>query len=125
MTTGIKDPSTQNTFETQKESVSEAATHTPGPWLVSSRRSRFFVQAPDRFDVAEASIRPEIEANARLISAAPDLLEVCKMAIQPFASSTEEQERRKNLCRAAIAKAEGSSVVKPTDSDNASSKQGN
>jgi hypothetical protein len=95
--------------------------HTPGPWLregntiyalmhhgwrkgVEQMRNRFttFVQK-DR----EISDK-ELEANARLICAAPELLEalkLCRPHMYDHASNTPDEAFNK-LC-AAIAKAEG------------------
>ena len=52
--------------------------HTPGPWTVSVVNSVVCVQATDeigqQFDICSMS-NFDMEANARLIAAAPDLLE--------------------------------------------------
>ncbi|WP_103035272.1 hypothetical protein [Castellaniella caeni] len=91
--------------------------HTPGPWGV---RFDFVVQAKS-FDsgrlvpVAQPygvnSDGTDLFANARLIAAAPDLLEALKMALEYWA---DRQQRYKNRApvwvrdaRAAIARAEG------------------
>ena len=54
--------------------------HTPGPWVVKSARSGFYVES--QFDVIVESLDEygrygaiDDEANARLIAAAPELLE--------------------------------------------------
>lgn len=54
--------------------------HTPGPWVVKSARSGFYVES--QFDVIVDSLDEsgrygaiDDEANARLIAAAPELLE--------------------------------------------------
>jgi hypothetical protein len=62
------------------------AAHTPGPWNVLFRTI-----VSNNEDIAEvnrlpgfenhASVRAETEANARLISAAPDLLAACRAAL--------------------------------------------
>jgi hypothetical protein len=102
--------------------------HTPGPWEMSGpiglghlqgREPWFWVSAdrtlhlqvmacPDGFVIGEN------EANARLIAAAPDLLEALKMGyadtmdyIQRNHLSGAENNRWLVLARAAIAKAEG------------------
>lgn len=60
------------------------ATHTPGPWHIEkSRGNRFVVRDKDNnvpgvctvYDYGEHG---PAEINARLIAAAPDLLEACK-----------------------------------------------
>jgi len=52
------------------------ATHTPGPWRVTSQGTRWptYVEGPD--GQVAACETPE---DARLIAAAPDLLAACKM----------------------------------------------
>ena len=54
--------------------------HTPGPWDVEPKGSRHFVDGPDGLTVAyldRAGVREraEIEANARLIAAAPTMFD--------------------------------------------------
>jgi hypothetical protein len=73
--------------------------HTPGPWIVTGN----FIDCdtpPCRIAVALAS--PEMEANARLIAAAPELLEALK-ACEPWCNDN----RAVVMAREAIAKAEG------------------
>ena len=53
--------------------------HTKGPWEIETKGSRHFIDGADQLTVAyvdRAGVRDrqEIEANARLIAAAPDLL---------------------------------------------------
>lgn len=60
--------------------------HTKGPWHYTNR----LVFEPNGICIAEAFSRgcaetPHPEANARLIAAAPDLLEACKKAFSVFA----------------------------------------
>lgn len=55
-------------------------THTPGPWatvLVDPYDSLYTIENPDGLVICEAST-----ANARLIAAAPELLEALEWAIQ-------------------------------------------
>ncbi len=86
-------------------------THTPGPWKVADVNPHG--KAPNRRwlvtpDVAVA----KTAANARLIAAAPDLLEACRAALPAMAAHEEtgcdcpDSEAARQL-RAAIAKAEG------------------
>ena len=62
--------------------------YTPGPWEVGSLcDSEFFaynIAGQDGYHVAKASSRSEIEtsANARLISAAPELLEALERILE-------------------------------------------
>jgi hypothetical protein len=52
--------------------------HTPGPWCVKG--AAILPEAPsfNWIGSVQASNMPEWEANARLIAAAPDLLEACQ-----------------------------------------------
>lgn len=92
--------------------------HTPGPWEVmfagSSKAGQPFkideayVYAPNTqddtaicADIIDPVTQEISEANARLIAAAPDLLEACQLALD----SDDKAVRR--FLRAAIAKAKG------------------
>jgi len=91
------------------------AKHTPGPWEVEMPGPRDQIQAIAVYGPAEDG-RTEIawdvkrEANARLIAAAPDLLEALK-AVEEFEAPTADLrsggETILRTIRAAIAKAEG------------------
>lgn len=101
------------------DSVTEkSAAHTPGPWTVHMPGSvRACDGSHDTVDgcrtIVEAEIigipRAEAEANARLIAAAPDLLQLVREALDAF----ENRESVINIrdwvtsARAAIARAEG------------------
>lgn len=92
--------------------------HTPGPWVVKSARSGFYVES--QFDVIVESLDEygrygaiDDEANARLIAAAPELLEALK-SIAEFWNRDQNEEAMIGACwhavetaEAAIAKAEG------------------
>ena len=91
--------------------------HTPGPWDVEPKGSRHFVDGADGLTVAyldRAGVRErvEIEANARLIASAPELLE----ALERISTAYDETLRHPIAvpllnaiygARAAIAKAKG------------------
>ena len=82
--------------------------HTPGPWLYwrSERVARFFIDAHDGSLIAEDAL----EADARLIAAAPDLLASLKEMLEVY--GWDDRLRSLNMlerAKAAIAKAEGSS----------------
>lgn len=85
------------------------AKHTPGPWKFEDE----YVRAPggdavaDPYCQATAEWGEEMEANARLISAAPELLEACKKAVSLIDRGYELDAR--HSLNAAIAKAEGNS----------------
>lgn len=94
-----------------------AAQHTPGPW--SAERSPLndsnvfmAVSAGDRGDVVYVTLRQiEVEANAHLIAAAPELLAAARRALAVL-KATGESVRSGNALGAldaAIAKAEGRS----------------
>lgn len=116
------------------------AKHTPGPWTVDENTlagygdngSNFYVVAPnqDRHDGSIATLpmqhrlldygaTPEYEcakANARLIAAAPELLEACKLFVEAIDGCAYPAEDAglviaapMDAIRAAIAKAEGTS----------------
>ncbi len=87
------------------------AGHTPGPWVYESNESDGFYNTvsvddhhPGRIIVAEVQDQQaKTEANGRLIAAAPELLEACKLALEEgdmFAA-------QRSVIEAAIAKAEG------------------
>lgn len=93
------------------------ATHTPGPWHYSpdvSINGTKLVYAPDGYLVADAGRIPrrtesETLYNARLIAAAPELLEALELCIANMGwSSTERGRDAFDTARAAIAKATGS-----------------
>ena len=85
--------------------------HTPGPWDVEPKGSRHFVDGADGLTVAyldRAGVREraEIEANARLIAAAPDLLAALySIATDPSAIYSGVNAHIGDIARAAIAKA--------------------
>ena len=103
--------------------------HTPGPWFVEADGAGVYVMTEtmmvaspspmDRHptDSDEYIDGPETEANARLIAAAPDLLDALQ-AIEPFIPTTSAADggaaaysanvRAADMVRAAIAKATGS-----------------
>ena len=89
--------------------------HTPGPWIASSQR----VTAPETENRLPLDIRlyggnqKDHKANARLIAAAPDLLEALKMLYDDTAdyiklnNLTGMDNHAMKAARAAIAKATG------------------
>lgn len=96
-------------------SKAEKAKHTPGDWLVAGAatiyalngdgENRFYANVgPGFLDGRVRTPDAELEANARLISSAPDLLEVCVLAAKTFGNVSSPVVDR---LRAAIAKATG------------------
>jgi len=99
--------------------------HTPGPWtLIELGSHNFQVTAKgqtagyEEYDVALCIVSQwdgeppaeQIQANARLISAAPDLLEACeaaKLAFRAVPKRTKDYSYQLDLLNAAIAKARG------------------
>jgi hypothetical protein len=96
---------------------------TPGPWVI---RDGSFIDAPTMMNVANvpaAHIADNFEChpNAKLIAAAPELLEALKQCAAQFSFYAEEHLRLKKMekyqtnydystmCRTAIAKAKGAS----------------
>lgn len=87
--------------------------HTPGPWhLNTSIRSNLYVETYNermpficdmQLSVAAEDDKDEIEANARLIAAAPELLALAQLV----AAGNTEFADLERVARAAIAKAEG------------------
>ena len=105
----------------------EKTTHTPGPWkqqtLLVTDALGVTVAHCTRWEGYGVAPRPDIaEANARLIAAAPNLLEAAKLALAvidfclPYI--TQETDRRahaERALRAAISKAEWSVSRAPED----------
>ena len=89
--------------------------HTPGPWRIGKSYAEGEIAIRNGNDMEEClavvcSINEvEPEANAQLISAAPELLEACKLAheIAFFNQHVSGMIALAEICRKAIAKAEG------------------
>jgi hypothetical protein len=103
--------------------------HTPGPWSVTHFSRLYigqFVDGAERHDAETASVplfktvativerTGETDANARLIAAAPELLEACKDLVKRLVHCTVRNGTDKEFAeiavapyRAIIAKAEG------------------
>ena len=98
------------------------AEHTPGPWKVTTNLD-YWVERVN-FEGGEGEFKGialcgdihwpnsnetqfEWEANARLIAAAPDLLEACKEFVRKCEAGEARSTRSYNEMRAAITKAEG------------------
>jgi hypothetical protein len=87
--------------------------HTPGPWEVTNICGKTCVTArPFKSEVGCIEIAKITEIvgrdNARLIAAAPELLEACRLALGAFeANRIDMQQNAERKLNAAIAKAEG------------------
>lgn len=86
--------------------------HTPGPWHVGDLDKNYQrIVCGEHIEIATCwhhcvgSIEREMEANARLIAAAPDLLEACRYIVE--AGETGDEMLAIENARAAIAKATG------------------
>jgi hypothetical protein len=93
----------------------EVQAHTPGPWSIHKHSSTavvgssgFVVAACGGFSsntIDAGQLSAELEANTRLIAAAPELLQVLKIAEAALASRCAFGDA--DICRAAIVKATG------------------
>lgn len=96
--------------------MTDAVKHTPGPWLEARRSAGAHIRA-DGGEVAwlrshMGLSNNEIEANARLISAAPEILMALREMITEFDADEFGAEAQLQACskaRVAVAKAEGRS----------------
>ena len=86
------------------------ANHTPGPWQAKefTRHAQTTVISADGIVIAETTgfgrLADDCIADARLIAAAPELLEALKCVVRVADRATDEFD----AARAAIAKATGS-----------------
>lgn len=83
-----------------KETMREITKHTPGPWECSggyvqsatkSKPSGAPLCIADPFVDESFMSDHEADANARLIAAAPELLEVCKAMLPIFEAFTQDE----------------------------------
>lgn len=93
--------------------MSTNSRHTPGPWTVDephqiwSEKAREYV-AITQVEDFETLPRDQVEANARLIAAAPELLDALEECLSCEFAVTDKQAIAK--ARVAIAKATGSAT---------------
>ena len=87
--------------------------HTKGPWEIETKGSRHFIDGADQLTVAyvdRAGVRDrqEIEANARLIAAAPELLAALIGMMNRYGDKSPHPTCDASIsARAAISKAKG------------------
>lgn len=87
--------------------------HTPGPWKAYKEKLgqiEIIGPFPENYPVAAICVDNDTDrANARLIAAAPDLLEACYVALEGLMPYTEAGETNPLVLKvcAAIEKAEG------------------
>lgn len=79
------------------------AQQTPGPWAA---RGKYVFAGGDCIGICDTDNASDgrMEANARLIAAAPEMYEALKLVMQH--GRIDDSEHRMNLVAAAIAKAE-------------------
>lgn len=95
-----------------RENIEKRTTHTPGPWKVyAPRNDDVWVIAAHPICRCSMAATTETKANARLISAAPDLLEAAEARLNEWHSLSVNMERKEpesvKLARSAISKAKG------------------
>lgn len=92
-------------------------THTPAPWRFvlnaafsdGQPSASVWIEAGEYRSLATLIPVAEVEANARLIAAAPDLLAACEKFVESFKSLQREKcDVAHRMAVEAIAKAEGS-----------------
>lgn len=91
--------------------------HTPGPWRIGGTkdlkhgRGREIAADAARIGIVYGVIDPDVIANARLIAAAPELLEACRDAASKIDDCLDGKINFRSdfadRLKAAIAKAEG------------------
>ena len=95
-------------------------THTPGPWHVGHFRNGCDIVGPHGEDIgyvnasdgADEPTSYPVEANARLIAAAPDLLAAARLALEEMVQTVATRNSftdAVDALDAALAKAEGRS----------------
>jgi hypothetical protein len=87
--------------------------HTPGPWTYDRSGYSLYVNSGRELVTAlsmDGKRMETSEANARLIAAAPELLEALKSVIAWLDAPDESAFSDSELARAAIAKATGGEV---------------
>lgn len=106
-----------------KSETNNALKHTPGPWKLGYSETfghQVLIQTEYPCDSTRIILaQSHNEANARLIAAAPDLLEACKALLEEWKSRTamiescdltEEEDRAVELAESAITKATGETL---------------
>jgi spermidine/putrescine-binding protein len=91
--------------------------YTPGPWVTGNGKNGTRAETSVYAEIGDIYVKiawcdatlgyPHCVANARLIAAAPDLLEALKTLPQSLAATDDDLNRWLERAKAAIAKAEG------------------
>lgn len=81
--------------------------HTPGPWTVDQRAGNSLsIDGPEGREIASVydedidDVTPQQEADARLMAAAPDLLDACDRALGLIAAVVKHQRVSEKEVRA-------------------------
>lgn len=103
---------TSHTPEDRSVNSSLLKAHTPGPWAAVELPTAIAIKSHigNVANIQRGSMREQQKANARLIAAAPELLDALKEVAEVFGKDWREgstQRRLGDLARTAIAKAEG------------------
>lgn len=85
---------------------------TPGDWIITGVKGEYYPCKPDIFamtyELAAATHKQDLLANARLICAAPELMEALKAMLTHMGMDEDEWNKPTfDQARAAVAKAEG------------------
>lgn len=90
-------------------STNNACDHTPGPWTVdlpwALKNSGHYIVMAENTPIADCG--PNRASNARLIAAAPELLEALQIFLEWFESGKNESLLDWKKLRATLAKATG------------------
>ena len=88
--------------------------HTPGPWAVTEGYLWRGIRAPSRVianvRIVGGVVENEVDANARLIAAAPDMLTALESIMAESSRDDDDHDviaAIQGICRALIAKAKG------------------
>ena len=113
-------------YQFMDEENGRSSENTPGPWKITRNNSGKIMgiysddglMSTGSDVVAEFEFRPPHEANARLIAAAPRLLDACKEAMEEFGCPAEgTTDMTCDNLRRAIAQAEVPEWIEPKERD--------
>jgi hypothetical protein len=100
------------TTKQTKQAVADKAQHTPGPWMIfpGGDIGSASVRRPDTVVIRSGTVKGETigsaMTNARLIAAAPELLEACKRIMHVYNEGWRMDPSDASAVRDAIAKTE-------------------
>ena len=84
-----------------------------GPWKIKNGKNYYHIHGDQEVALVENWMNETPRANARLIAAAPDMLEALRYAVEYLEANPDDDDEytpvrdRLHAARAAIAKAEG------------------